>query len=236
MKYNHVSVYQVIAKVMKDLDITEENQRINDYIDWAGEAIELIGAPVQMETVTTEDDPIEVKGYQAHAPFDSQHIMIVEYSPVKDGLYKRIHQATSIKDVSALKRDANIYYSIKPKYIVLNVKDGYIKVTYKRLFKDVDGMIMVPDLMSYLEAIYWYIDMKITYPLWRIGKIRDSVYLNSKNSWNFFKNKAYGEMMMPTYDQYANGVKNAYNRIIPEMNEDSNALKNIGVQEKVRFE
>jgi hypothetical protein len=92
---------------------------------------------------------------------------------------------------------------------------------------------MIPDLMSYLEAIYWYITMKITYPLWRIGKIRDAVYLHAERSWKFNKNKAYGEMMMPSYDELSHNVKNAHHRLMPEMGEEYTDMKNINTEQKI---
>ena len=36
---------------------------------------------------------------------------------------------------------------------------------------DDDGYPLVPDLMSYIEAAYWYVTMKLKYPDWLYGKI-----------------------------------------------------------------
>lgn len=238
MKYNNVSVLQVISKVMMDLNISEEQQRVSDYIEWTAEAIELIGAPVQMETVSSLDgEYIAVAGYQAILPSNIINILSVNYSETEDGLYRKIFPSTAVGDILSdqLYMYRDIKYSIKPGYINVNIPEGFIKLTYTRMYTDENGVPLVPDLMSYLEAIYWYIVMKLTYPLWRIGKIRDVVYYDAKKSWSFFKNKAYGEMMMPTYDQYSHNIKNIWNKLIPEMNEEYSDLRNIGEQEKVRL-
>ena len=230
MKYNNVSVFQVISKVMMDLDISEEQQRISDYIEWAGEAVELIGAPVQLETITTED-PLSISRYQAQLPSNVTHVMSVEYCESKDGQYRKIFSPSSVKKLN-MSETSEVMYSIKPGFININRRDGFVNITYKRLYQDSEGRPMIPDLMSYIEAVYWYIVMKITYPLWRIGKIRDVVYYDAKKSWSFFKNKAYGEIMMPTYDEYSHNVKNAYNRLMPEMNNEHNDFQYAGTQEK----
>jgi len=238
MKYNNVSVYQVISKVMMDLNISEEQQRISDYIEWSAEAMELIGAPVQMETISSGDESgseIKVNGYQARVPSEAKLILSVLYSPSVSGYYTKIFPSSSVRGVVKNPLDGEIKYTMKPGYINLNVPNGFIKVVYKRMAVDEDGRLLIPDLMSYMEAIYWYIVMKITYPLWRIGKIRDAVYADAKRSWHFFKNKAYGEIMMPTLDEYSHNIKNAWNKLIPEMNEERNDFAYIGNQEKVRL-
>ena len=236
MKYNNVSVFQVITKVMADLDISEEQQRVNDYIEWACEAVELIGAPVQMETISMlDEDAITVKGYQAQLPSNIMGVLSVEYSDVRAGAYKKIFPSSSIKDIVALRNCQEIMYSIKPGYANLNIKDGFIKLTYAQLYKDQNGIPMIPDLMSYMEAIYWYIVMKLTYPMWRIGKIRDAVYYDAKKSWHFMKNKAYGEMMMPTLDEYMHNIKNVYNKLVPDTTAEYSDLSYIDKQQKVRL-
>ena len=236
MKYNNVSVFQVISKVMSDLNITEEQQRINDYIEWACEAVELIGSQINMSVTTMSDEEaITIKRFQGKLPDRMQSVLSVEYADVRNGLYTKIFPSSSIKDVKSLATYPGIVYSIKPGYVVLNVKDGFVKLTYRSLFTDQNGIPMIPVLMSYMEAIYWYIVMKITYPLWRIGKIRDAVYYDARKSWSFFKNKAYGEMMMPTLDEYSHNVKNAYNKLMPDMTFEYTDMMYIGDKEKVRL-
>ena len=47
MIINYVSSDTIIAKVMSDLDIQEEGQRITDVREWIFEALEKIGAVSQ---------------------------------------------------------------------------------------------------------------------------------------------------------------------------------------------
>jgi len=107
-------------------------------------------------------------------------------------------------------------YSIKPGYINTNVRDGFIKFSYDAIPADEDGYPLVPDMVSYSEAIYWYIVMKLSYPEYRSGKMRQDIYFDAKRSWNFYCKQAYGESMMPNSDEMES-IKNQWNRLIPEL-------------------
>lgn len=236
MKYKNVPIDQVILKVMADLDISEDSQRIDDYVEWASEAMELIGAPLQMDIVTNVDDgsePLNVSGYQARIPDSAVNILSVYYSESPNGSYRKIFPTTSINRGGLLPGDQVAYY-FKPGYICVNKNSGYIKIIYQKYHTDLNGRLMIPNLMSYIEAIYWYIVMKLTYPKWRLGKVRDQVYYDSKKSWRFFRNKAYGDMMMPSLDDMHN-IKNTWNRLVPSLNEEYTEYANISKQEKVRL-
>ena len=52
-------------------------------------------------------------------------------------------------------------YFIKPGWLVTNMPKGYIKLSYKRIMLDEKGYPVIPDVPSYLEAVYWYVVMKL---------------------------------------------------------------------------
>ena len=97
---------------------------------------------------------------------------------------------------------------------------------------DEDGYALIPDKMSYIEAVYWYIVMKLTYPEWRSGKVRDSVYADAKRSWNFYCKQAYGDSMMPNQDEMET-IKNVWVRLVPDMNADSDFYDALSVRENI---
>jgi len=55
-------------------------------------------------------------------------------------------------------------YWLKPGWIVLNKKEGYVKLAYNAIATDERGYPLIPDLSSYQEAIYWYVVMKLSFP------------------------------------------------------------------------
>jgi len=121
----------------------------------------------------------------------------------------------------------DLQYTINDGRINVNQRDGFIRLAYEAIPVDDDGFPMIPDHESYREAIYWYIVMKLLYPKWVIGKIRDQVYFEARNSWNYYMKQAYGNAMMPNRDMMES-IKNTWNRLVPEMTEHDTGYHTVG--------
>jgi hypothetical protein len=83
MVYTYVSVKSIIAKVITDLGIQEENIPISDMINWSGEALEKIRAiPSYNHKVTGKDNIplIPINNYQAVLPMDCHTVLQVIYT------------------------------------------------------------------------------------------------------------------------------------------------------------
>lgn len=133
-------------------------------------------------------------------------------------------------------------YFIKPGWIVTNKDKGYVKLAYKAIAVDERGYPLIPDLSSYQEAIYWYVVMKLTFPKFMSGtlggnskyaqKYAAQNYFYTQQQWNFYRNQAYAEAMMPTADDMEN-IKNEWNKLIPEMDSRDTFFKNVGKEQSV---
>ncbi len=123
-------------------------------------------------------------------------------------------------------------YTVTNNYIKMNTETGYIMLAYQAIPTDADGYPMIPDAASYAEAIYWYINMKLMYPQWKLGQVRDAVYYDARRSWNFYCKQAYGDAMMPDADQMES-VKNAWLRLVPNINEHDTFFNTLGEQEVI---
>lgn len=117
-------------------------------------------------------------------------------------------------------------FFIKPGWIVLNRDKGYVKLSYKAIATDERGYPLIPDTTSYQEAIYWYVIMKLNFPKYMSGKLggkgvnnAQNVYFYIQQQWNFYRNQAYAEAMMPT-ESDMKGIKNEWNKLIPEWDSD----------------
>lgn len=134
-------------------------------------------------------------------------------------------------------------YFIKPGWIVTNQKHGFVKLAYKAVATDERGYPLIPDSTSYREAIYWYVVMKLTFPKFiggRLGgtskyaqKYAAQNYFYTQQQWNFYRNQAYAEAMMPTADDMQN-IKNDWNKLIPDWDGDDTFFRNIG-QEQITY-
>lgn len=107
-------------------------------------------------------------------------------------------------------------YYIKPGYIVTNIPSGYIKLSYDALYKDDDGYLLIPDVISYKEAIYWYVVSKLKYPEYLAGRMNREIWYDIKRSWNFYCGQAYAEAMMPDSEDMEN-IKDEWIRLVPNM-------------------
>jgi hypothetical protein len=121
---------------------------------------------------------------------------------------------------------------VTPGYIKTALKTGYIMLSYQAVPVDNEGYPMIPDDESFEEAIYWYINMKLTYPEWKAGRVRDAVYYDAKSSWNYYRKQAYGNAMMPNVDQLE-AIKNAWLRLVPEINEHGNAFTTLNQRQVI---
>jgi hypothetical protein len=125
----------------------------------------------------------------------------------------------------------DITYVITPGYIKMNVESGYIMMAYQAIPTDEKGWPLIPDDASFLEAIYWYIVMKLYYPQWVSGTIRDAVYYDARRSWNYFCKQAYGQGLMPNTDQLEM-IKNSWVRLVPEIKEHTSGFSALGQEQR----
>lgn len=117
--------------------------------------------------------------------------------------------------VTSKQKNDLIQYDIKPGYIISNVRNGYVKLSYFAEYTDEEGIPMIPDIASYSEAIYWYIAMKLLYIEYFTGRKPQHLYYDAKRSWNFYRQQAYAESLMPDTNEIEN-IKNTWHTLIPE--------------------
>lgn len=140
--------------------------------------------------------------------------------------------SSAIADSTATTTDYT--YLIKHGYIKTNIETGYLMVAYQAIPTDNEGYPMIPDNASFIEAVYWYIVMKLLYPQWVTGQIRDAVYADAKRSWNFYCKQAYGNVMMPNGAEQMESIKNTWHRLVEEFNEHDSFFSTMG-QEQVIY-
>ena len=298
----NTSVCEIIDRLQSNWDWQNQPLRRSDIIDWIGQGIKKMGAPLMLKSrITGIDDgsypsPIlKISNYRTTIPCDCYMISQVACSSSPTGPFVVARSATgnfdivrgdlnntsidpatntyppgtgdkiqfvadifnesysdaftrlnSTPDLDNLLdsifvnknygtgvnefRDNELTYSKNPPYLEFSIRDGYCMIAYKAIGTDKDGYPLVPDEEDVKEALYWYLDMKLTYPMWRNGKVRDIVYKNSQLNWNLYRNKAKGNINMPSADELPS-MMNAFNRLVPLMNEHITAYKYVGQQE-----
>jgi len=246
MVYNTVSVKQVIAKVMTDNNIQEETHRIPDMIEWCGEALEKIGAFPQLDTVVTGKEGVpllEINNYQTLLPSGLHTIIQAVYTETGNYPFSAMRYGTGSFDTkkgittsAGVSREeynnetsftTDVTYVVVGNYMKFNVPTGYVMLAYTTIPLDEEGFPVVPDNIGFIDALYWYITMKLLYPKWAEGRVRDAVYYDARSSWNYYRKQAYGNAMMPNGDQLT-AIKNTWNKLIPEFNDQNTFFSTTG--------
>lgn len=143
-----------------------------------------------------------------------------------------INHSTAILDAIANHKDKPSYW-MKPGWIVINRDKGFAKLSYKAIVTDERGYPLIPDLASYQEAIYWYVTMKLNFPKFLKGtlggkaRFSQNTYFYIQQQWNFYRNQAYAESMMPNEGEMA-AIKNEWTKLIPDWSSDDTFFKSVG--------
>lgn len=240
-----VSIKQVISKVYRDLDLKEETSFIN-FLEWSAEALEQIGAFTQL---VAKKEKLFLQNYRAELPDDLVYLTLVTYNnypllptenvvdPVKIddtssstrpyAFYQdKIQNATFVSDSgfqgnnSRVKYD-NLHYKISNGCIKTGVENGFLLIVYEAMPLDDDGFPLIPDYVEFKEAIYWYINMKYTYAMWRRGEVRDGVYQDTETRWNWHCQQAANKAMIPDLGHLEN-IKRSFLSLRPRVDQFKN--------------
>ena len=280
---NMISSKSVIAKILADLDLKEDQIKISDFYEWITEALLKIGAlqqfnqkvvvlPILEGRVKLPCDLYQLG--QVAFSFDTSRWFAMRKTTSSFSIFgtpknnpqmlitddalipivKTIFNISSdLEALEKLNSDINMkqilstlinqyttdgisnstfinhtfQYDTKPGYIFTSMFSGYLKIAYKAIYVDEDGLPLIPDMESFKEAIYWYVTMKFLYPKKLKGQISQQDYYDIRNSYNFYRRQAYAEAMMPTVDDLTS-IKNTIVKLYPEQDEEDTFFEYTG--------
>lgn len=230
-----LSIKNIIAKVYLDLDLNDEVD-IGRLIEWSAEALEKINVYQQLND---KDDCIKIDNYKAEIPCDLVYLTDVNYmgaqldkAPSDNITFKRRYPYyVTPRAVNQDKLEnapywyAKLYiFPNKETFIMENgwfktsFKEGKIDIKYKALPMDDEGYPLVPDHVSFREALYWYIVYKTMY----IKALKDDkykwFYQDAETKYRYYVNQAGAEAMMPDVFTLEN-IKRNYLRLVPKIND-----------------
>ena len=251
----------VIAKVIADLGLDENKIKISDIKEWIGEAVSKIGAihqknhqvkiikfkgfqcklPCDLNEIDLvaysstgkEFKPIK-KAAGAFSVYDKE-VTDTKITQENGGAILQ-EQPNNIEHKFTLKAEnlntIQVQYDVKPGYLMFNIEEGYVKLSYFGEYTDEDGMPMIPDIPSYHEAIYWYVAMKLLFIEYFTGRKPQYIYYDAKRSWNFYRQQAYAEAMLPNSNEIEN-IKNTWHTLVPETDEFETFFNNTGDEQLI---
>lgn len=182
----------------------------------------------------------------ANKVIEDQEIVVHEHQPMNRKLMtsqSQLYTVNGMKYLEKALRPDKPEYFVKPGWLVVNKNKGFVKLSYKSIAVDERGYPLIPDLTSYQEAVYWYVVMKLSFPKFMSGKLSGNgskygakyaqqTYFYIQQQWNFYRNQAYAEAMMPTADDMEN-IKNDWNKLVPEWDARDTFFKDINKQQSV---
>lgn len=200
-----ISCKRAIDRAYQDADV---QVNIEDAIEWVGDVLDSIKAPVLYKTIITnglaDEDGIvypliPVIDYRAALPDNWLKIISVMDHDSKAMLYEITDsQYKSYSSPIAPNLYEENAYTINNDYIFTAFESGNLEIAYSALRVDEEGYPMVPDDSRINEAISKYIINKLDYKNWRAGRITRDVYEESKKEYHFAIGKASSAVNIPS--------------------------------------
>lgn len=226
MIYNLTSIRTVILKVVDDLGIGDTEIPIDDFINWIAQGLQHIGSYYQY---TSKEEVLEVSNFKVELPCDfykmQRMLYCDQYLLNNENLVSR-----NTVDIETNKY-STIDYNIINNVIVTSFETGSIHIQYLAIPVDCDGLPLVPDDVSFMDALFW----RCAYQLslrgyeFRNPQLRDILF--TKKMWNIYCGQARASANMPDLDM-CERLKNNYSRFIRK-DEYKNSFATLGLKEQL---
>lgn len=236
------SIKTLIAKVYRDLDLKDEDRWVS-MIEWAAEALQLIGAYSQFVPKTKD---IAISNYRGSLPCDYYKMIQVSLNggPVlyasgsfdnTDGCADCLLKTDPINDPTLPQKTSfRAVYTINDSYIFTNFTNTQLCLSYLAIPVDDEGFPLMPEDVTYDEAVYRYIITKLYFPDFLAGRMPAAMYDKLENDWNYKCMAARGSATMPNLDQLES-IKNMWVRLIPDINRHSAMFNEMNQRESIKI-
>lgn len=226
MIYKLTSVRSVIYQVINDLGIGDTEVPTDDFIEWIGRGLQYIGSYYQY---TPKQEEIYIENYKGELPCDFYKMQRIFFN--ERYLYNNSSllgdKRTDIQDNANSLKDINITNNV----ITTSFEKGTIKIQYLAIPVDEFGLPLVPDDVSFQDALFW----RCAYQLslrgfeFRNPQLKDIEY--TKKKWNIYCGQARANANMPDLDMLQRITYN-YRRLIMK-DEYKTAFASLGKKEQL---
>lgn len=211
---DRVSINTVIAKVYRDLGLKEEYDLV-DLVEWAVEALAFIGAYQQYEIKET---CLTICNHRAELPCDLVALIEVMHNGKGlDKAYANNFNTTqwgnkftkpysyNLNQMDSLPLRLGQVYNINKNdsfkyekgWIKTSFEEGELDIKYSAIETDEDGLPLIPDEVSYKEAIATFIRMKFFYKKSIVEDRFRWFYQDAEQKWQWYCGQAGAKAMSP---------------------------------------
>jgi len=179
----YISTYPIIDRALatmqtEDIPFSDIIRSISDVLSY------LIG----YETSERVSAIITIKNHRGFLPKDIYLVDGIKNTKSNTPLYEvsDIYHSTTENAVKTNRYDTDVdTFSFNGNYIFTSFKDGEIEIVYKRMFLDEKGFPLIPNDISFINAVKYHIMFTIAEGLYMVEKIseRKLNYLDTQRSW-----------------------------------------------------
>jgi len=244
----YTSLKTIIAKAYRDMGLGEIID-ISDAVEWAGEAMEFIGSSYSW---IDKREILHIIEGKAKLPCDLHRLNMITCHVTEDDLGDCFMEEKSDEHVHwfPMMYSTDLYhkkhrycesihkhtscdytYILNDDYVFTNFDDGYVNLSYKGILTDENGWPMIPDDIKFKSAVAYHIMMKLAFIKLIAGTISESIYAKLAQERDWYIAAAQTRGHMPSIDQLE-GIKNNIIRLIPKINQHSDAFKTANHQEQ----
>jgi len=232
----YVSVQNIIEKAYRDLGMGEAI-KFGDAVEWAGEAIELIGSPMQLSEKVVQ---ITVKDYRGSIPLDLHLINTLhgttDIGSKVNSFYPMRYSTDSFhhyycKDSNDYCCDSSLTYKLNDNFIFTSFNEGTLNLSYQAIPTDSSGFPTIPDDIKFREAVAGHIKWKLAFIKWIKGEMAQAVFQKIEQERDWYIGAAQTRGHMPSVDMMES-LKNNWIRLIPKINQHAEGFRGIGRPEQ----
>lgn len=242
----YTSIEEIIGKVYRDMGLADQ-VNFADAVEWAGEAIELIGAPFHLSHKT---ERLTIQNYKAKLPCDLHYIETTQgtsmtIDPNADPCdidtsgFRAMRYSTDSfhhwycggRNFTDNTCNSDLTYKVNDDYIFTNFESGYVLMAYKGIPTDDRGFPKIPDDPKFKAAVATHIMWRIAMIKWMQGKMPGPVYQKIEQDRDFYMGAAQTRANMPSVDMMET-IKNNWIRLIPKINQHADGFKSAGSAEQ----
>lgn len=210
--YRLISSKTVMAKLFRDLRLTD-SRYVSDMLEWFGEAMGYLKVFPALHRKVAE---LDIQMHRAELPVDLIKIQQVLKLPGDEVMSynsttfpKSLHTRDCPNQFSFRKAG----YIINFNYIETDFEEGKIALSYLAAPRDEDDYPMVPDDSALLEALKWYVSLRMVEGGWKHPA--GMQYPDVEARWFHYCAQARQRNKMPDIDQYQNFLE-SWVRLVPD--------------------
>jgi hypothetical protein len=221
------SINIVISKIVRDLGLGDKEIPWEDFVEWIADGLKHIGSFYQFTEKVTS---ISIEDYKGELPCDFYKSIRMLSS--NDLLINNEHligvQETTLQGVKRTDTDLNINHNV----ITVSFRTGTIDLQYLAMPVDCNGFPMVPDDVSFEDALFW----RVVYMLCLRGyefknkQLSDLTFV--KRKWDFYCIQARANANMPDLDMQER-LKNNFLRLKTDPHQYSKGFSTNGSPENL---